>query len=114
MRGEIWTFARPGRGEPIPLLVIQAEPLNGAAPTVVGVIVTTIRQTAGPPLTIPLGAEAGLGPRASAKVTQVHTVPAGDAQRQLGRLGRDTMRLVDEALVAVLGLGILSGARSAT
>lgn len=103
MRGEIWGF---GPGEPpLTLLVVQADTLTEVAPTVAGLLVTTSEQEADYPVTVRLGPdETGVDRAAWVKVTQVHTVPVGDARRRIGRVTPGTMRSIDRALIDVLDL----------
>lgn len=109
-RGEIWAFER-GRGDPVPLLVVQADALNGAAPTLVGLVVTSRAQAAGEPLALALDAQAaGLSAPAWVKVSQVHTVPVTDARERLGGVAPSTLERVGVALAQVLGITTPAGA----
>lgn len=108
-RGEVRAFPDPaGAEDPLPLLVVQADPLNRVAPTVVGLVVTSRPQRAGEPLTIALGADDGVAAPAWVKVSQIHTVPAAAAGEHLATLTRKSMAAVDAALAEVLALGRLS------
>ena len=105
MRGQIWAFDT-GAEDPLPLAVVQADVLNRVAPTVVGVVVTSRPQQAGEPLVLALDHQScGLRSPAWLKVTQVHTVAATDARRQLGSLPPAVIDRLDTALRAVLSLG---------
>lgn len=111
-RGEIRAFPDPAGGDdPLPLLVVQADPLNRVAPTMVGLVVTSRPQRAAEPLTVALGPDDGVAAPAWVKVTQVHTVPAAGAGERLGALSPPSMAAVDTALAEVLALPNFSGER---
>lgn len=111
LRGEIWTFALGGRTELLPMAIVQSDALTGEAPTVIGVVVTSLPQRAGEPLVLPLDAQsAGLGGPAWLKVTQVQTVPLADARERLGSVPPQTLARLDGALSLVLGLPVSGGA----
>ncbi|MBI2168817.1 MAG: type II toxin-antitoxin system PemK/MazF family toxin [Actinobacteria bacterium] len=104
-RGEVWAFD-VGRGETIPLAVVQSDALNALAPTIVGLVMTARAQRAGEPLVVALDhARAGLAAPAWVKVTQVRTVPASSAVTRLGVIPADALERVDGALAEVLSLG---------
>lgn len=100
-RGEIYRLSGVDRT----VVIVQADVITVAAPTVVALPVTTVTQQAGPPLTIPLDPQPGLPGPAWVKITAPQTLVQSSLTGPLARLDSTTMSEVDRAIVAVLALG---------
>jgi len=97
-RGEIYSLGDRT------VLIVQADAVTVAAPTVVALPVTTVAQRAGYPLTVALAPLPALAGSAWVKTTAPQTLAQSALTGPLGRLDVDTMSQVDHAMVAVLGL----------
>ena len=87
------------------MLVIQDDVLNGRFPTTVVLAITSQEQRAGFPITVPVVAgEGGLPKDSWVKITQVRTVSVQRLRGRVGQLSERTMRLVERALVQVVGI----------
>ncbi len=85
-------------------LIVQADAVTIAAPTVIALPVTTLPQRAGYPLTVALDPLPALPGPAWVKVTAPQTLAQRDLAGPLARLDTATMDQVDLAILAVLGL----------
>jgi len=99
-RGEIYRLAGGDRT----VLVIQADAVTVAAPTVIALPVTTLAQRAGPPLTVALDPMPALPGPAWVKITAPQTLARDALTGLLARIDAATQDRVDHAIVAVLGL----------
>ena len=97
-RGEIYSLGDRT------VLIVQADAVTTAAPTVIALPVTTVAQRAGYPLTIALDHLPALPGPAWVKTTAPQTLAQSALTGPLARLDPDTMSQVDQAIVAVLGL----------
>jgi mRNA interferase MazF len=110
LRGEVhWADLDPvvgsEQGGRRPVLVIQDDVLNERLPTTLVVAITSQPQRAGFPLTVPVASGEGGLPRDSwVKATQFRTVSNQRLRGRLGRISDLTMRRVEEALLAVMGI----------
>lgn len=86
------------------VLIIQADAITIAAPTVIALPVTTTAQRAGYPLTVALSPLPALPGPAWVKVTAPQTLAQRDLAGPLAQLDTATMDQVDQAILAVLGL----------
>jgi mRNA interferase MazF len=92
-----------------PVLVIQDDVLNERFPTTVVLAITSQEQRAGFPITVPVVAgEGGLPKDSWVKITQVRTVSVQRLRGRIGAVSERTMRLVERALVQVMGIESLS------
>ncbi len=105
MRGSlIWAaidLERPTR----PICIVQADSINGTAPTMIGIPVTPTPPRAGWPLTleIPAGA-AGLEATTWLQVTKPLTVSRERLREPIGNLPSGLLDQLDAALKVVLAL----------
>lgn len=101
-RAEVWECV-DGRN----LLVIQHDRLNSELATVVGLVVTDVRQSAPEPVRIPLSAVAtGLDYPLWVKVPLIVTVDRSLLQRLLTVVPTPEMERIEAALLRVLDLRI--------
>ena len=98
-RGEVYRV-----GGDRTVLIIQADAITIAAPTVIALPVTTTTQRAAWPLTIALDPTPDLPGPAWVKATAPQTIARSALTGPLARLDAATMGQVDHAIVAVLGL----------
>lgn len=86
------------------VLIVQADAVTIAAPTVIALPVTTVAQRAGYPLTVALDPLPALPGPAWVKTTAPQTLAQSALTGPLARLDVDITGQVDRAMVAVLGL----------
>lgn len=100
MRGELHQLAGGDRT----YLIIQSDAVTAAAPTVIGLPVTTRPQRAGYPLTVALDPDV-LGAPTWVKTTAPQTLSRHELTGPLTRVEAAVLDEVYRALTAVLGLG---------
>ena len=98
-RGEVYRF-----GDDLTVLILPADAITIAAPTVIALPITTTAQRAGWPLTIALEPMTGLPEPTWVKATAPQTLPRTALAGPVARLDPGAMSQVDHAVVAVLGL----------
>lgn len=98
-RGEVYRV-----GDARTVLIIQADAVTIAAPTVIALPITTTAQRAGWPLTIALEPMSGLPEPTWVKTTAPQTLARTALTGPLARLDPATMSRIDQAVVSVLGL----------
>ena len=86
------------------VLIVQADAVTIAAPTVIALPITTTAQRAGYPLTVALSPLPALPGPAWVKTTTPQTLAQSALTGPLARLDAATMGQVDRAMVSVLAL----------
>ncbi len=107
LRGEIrWADLSPTRGQEQagrrPVLILSHEVFNQRSGTVIAMAITSQRQRAGFPLTLPLGSE-DLPRQSWVKIGQVRTLSVDRIGRRLGRASPQELEQTIEGLNEIIG-----------
>ena len=107
LRGEIrWADLSPTRGQEQagrrPVLILSHEVFNQRSGTVIAMAITSQRQRAGFPLTLPLGSE-DLPRQSWVRIGQVRTLSADRIGRRLGRASPEELEQTIEGLNEIIG-----------
>ena len=107
LRGELyWADLDPAQGHEQgglrPILVLSHAVFNDRSGTVIAVIVTSVSQTAGFPLTLPV--PAGLLPKPSwVKVSQIRTISIKRLRKRLGQGPPELLDAILEGISELIG-----------
>jgi len=104
-RGDLVTVALSGDyGKPRPALIIQADDFDGLPSVTVLRLTSELRDWPTFRVTVESSKTNGLRATSQIMIDKATAVPREKVGRPFGRLDADTMRSIDRALVALLGL----------